>query len=286
MASIPLLFRCMTWSLNLLSWSSLHRLGHFLGGLLYHTYPPFRRRILSNLQRASGLITSPHSMGLLAKASLQHMLITCLEYAKLSKWKPNKEMVKCRNPEVAEALLNQGQGLIFFCGHQANWEWLFLEGTLRMQGITSGKPSHIPFLDQWIVTIRERFGGQVVPQHRLIREGICALKSGKFVGIVGDQHAPNSRFKKLFLGQETPLSRTPAYLAYTTGAPIIVATIKREQYRRQIRYAIEYSPPIWPRSSAPQDQEIERMMIQSLHLLEQSIIENPSQWLWLHNRWP
>ncbi|MEC8306881.1 MAG: lysophospholipid acyltransferase family protein [Chlamydiota bacterium] len=284
MSSIPFFFRCMTWSLNLLSWNSLHRLGHFLGGLIYHAYPPFRRRILNNLQKAQGLISPPHSLHMIAKASLQHIAITCLEYAKLAKWKPRGERAKCRNPEVAEALLNKGQGVIFFCGHQSNWEWLFLEGTLRMQGITSGKPSHIPFLDQWIVNIRERFGGQVISQHRLIKEGIRALKSGKFVGIVGDQHTPNSRFSAPFLGQRMPLSRTPAYLAYVTGAPIIVATIKREQHRRQIGYAIEYSPPIWPQASEPQDQEIERMMLAALRPLETSILNNPSQWLWLQNR--
>jgi len=111
--------------------------------------------------------------------------------------------------------------------------------------------------------------------------GLRALKQGKFLGIVGDQAMPESDYAFDFFGRRAWTTPAPAILSHRTKCPIMVATIKREKGK----YLIHYSDPIWPNPDAPLEEEIHRMMKESLLLLEEKIRETPGQWLWQHNRW-
>ncbi|HSX11949.1 MAG TPA: hypothetical protein VLF61_00470 [Rhabdochlamydiaceae bacterium] len=73
----------------------------------------------------------------------------------------------------------------------------------------------------------------------------------------------------------------PAMLAYKMDCPIIVAITKRVRGS----YLIHYSDPIYPQAEAPIDEEVRRLMMDALRILEESIQELPGQWLWQHNRW-
>jgi KDO2-lipid IV(A) lauroyltransferase len=70
-------------------------------------------------------------------------------------------------------------------------------------------------------------------------------------------------------------------LSYKTQSPIIVATTRREKGK----YYIHYSDPIWPKAQAVLEEEGRRLMDLSLTALQESIRQNPGQWLWQHNRW-
>ena len=177
--------------------------------------------------------------------------------------------------------MQEGKPVIFFCAHQANWEILFLEGTSRMPGVAIGRPIKNPYLYNFVMGMREKFGGKIIAPKNAIKEGLKALKKGGFLGIVGDQGRPDSGYSCPFFGRMAYSSPIPAILSHRTGSPIIVATTKRVGGR----YLIHYSDPIWPDRDAPMEQEIDRMMRECLCLLEKSIREIPEQWLWVHNRW-
>lgn len=272
-----LAFRLFTLPLAFLPYSWLHTLGNRLGLIVYYCYPKYRKRTLSNLALASDLELSPEAIVRLAKASLQNLMITTLEYPKLAREKEIHRLATCENPETAEGILKTGKGVIFFCGHQANWEILFLEGTKRMPGVAIGRPINNPYLYRWVISIREKFGGKIIPPSNALKEGLKALKSGKFLGIVGDQGMPDSGFSSTFLGRRAWTSPLPALLSLRTGCPIIVATTRRENGR----YLIHYSDPIWPTS----EKEPDALMRTILSLFEKSVKERPNEWLWIHNRW-
>jgi KDO2-lipid IV(A) lauroyltransferase len=240
-----------------------------------------RKRTLNNLSLASDLRLEGKALYCIAKQSLENLMITCLEYAKFASLNSIEGIIRCENPENAAALMQQGTPVIFFCGHQANWEVLFLEGTSRMPGVAIGRPIKNRILYQWLLSIREKFGGKMIAPQNAVREGLRALKKGAFLGIVGDQGMPDSGFCSSFLGKRAWTSPLPAILAYRTGSPIIVATTRRVEGK----YLIHYSDPIWPNKTAPMEKEVERMMKEGLSLLEESIKREPGQWLWSHNRW-
>ncbi len=275
------LIRSITFPLSLLPYRFLHLLGKALGNLTYYLIPKFRKRALSNLTLASSLKLSPDEVVKIAKESFQNLMITCLEYPKLGREKDISRLAYCDNPEEAGKLISQGKGVIFFCGHQANWEILFLEGTSRMPGVAIGRPIANQYLYSWVISIREKFGGKIVEPRSAVKEGLRALRRGAFLGIVGDQGMPDSGFASPFLGRKAFTSTIPAILAYRTGAPIFVATITRENGR----YRIHYSAPLYADQNLDMGKETERLMHATLHLFEESIRKDPGQWLWQHNRW-
>ncbi|MGH2638001.1 MAG: lysophospholipid acyltransferase family protein, partial [Rhabdochlamydiaceae bacterium] len=269
------LFRIFTFPLQFLPYSLLNKLGNILGLVIYYGYPKYRKRALSNLALATDLHLSAQQTVKLAKASMQNLAIVALEYPRLYREKNISKIASCENPEHAASLIQQGKGVIFFCGHQTNWEILFLEGTSRMPGVAIGRPIKNRPLYNWTLRLREKFGGTIITPKDAYRSSIKALKAGKFVGIVGDQGMPDSGFSSPFLGRNAWTSPLPALLSKRTGCPIIVATIRRENGK----YIIHYSDPIEPQA------DIEAQMKHVLDLFQDSIKARPHEWLWIHNKW-
>jgi KDO2-lipid IV(A) lauroyltransferase len=263
-------------------YSWIQKMGRCIGTLLFYTMHKYRKRTLSNLAFATELSLSKQELIRTAKESFQNLCIICLEYPRLSREKKLSPHFICENPETAERLLGGGKGIIFFCGHLANWEILFLEGTSRMKGVAVAKPIQNARLYRWIVGIREKYGGKIIPQSHCIKEGLRALKQGSFVGVVGDQAMPSSGYCRPFLGRAAWTSTAPALLSYRTGCPIIFAETRRSPGGG---YKIRYSEPIWPDQKAPPETEVPRLMDEALLLLQSSIKKCPGEWLWQHNRW-
>jgi Kdo2-lipid IVA lauroyltransferase/acyltransferase len=276
-----LAIRFLTYPLRWLPFRAIHSFGRFLGTFAFYLMPSYRKRALSNLALARELNLSPSEIIRTAKESFQNLAINCLEYPKLDAKKDLSRAIVCENPEEADALYAQGKGIIFFCGHQSNWEVLFLDGTKRMKGVAIGKSIKNKRLYQWIISIREKFGGRIISNHNAIREGFKALKKGVFLGIVGDQGMPNSGYSFPFLGRRAWTSTAPAMLSYRTNSPIIIATTRRVKGG----YRIHYSAPIWPNLDEPLEKEMVRLMDASLNLFQESVKKSPGEWLWQHNRW-
>ncbi len=273
--------RACTYPIGFLPLSWIRFLGKGLGLLLFHTMKKYRKKTLSNIALAKDLSLSPQQVRAMAKKSMQNLAITALEYPKFSRTKRLEKYLTCQNPQSAQELAKQNIGIVFFCGHQANWETLFLDGTLRMKGAAIAKTTKNPFLYKWIVSIRERNGGAIIEQKRALKEGLSLLKKGVFLGILGDQADPESAFSFPFFSRSTKISLAPAILSYRSKGPMMVATVKRSSKG----YKIRYSDPIWPDQQKPLKQEVKRMMQQAWKHLETSIAKAPEEWLWQHNQY-
>ncbi len=269
------LFRIFTFPIQFLPYSVIYHLGNVLGLCIYHCYPKFRKRALSNLALATELNLQPDEIVKLAKESMQNLAIIFLEYPKLYHEKKISNIATCETEEPAASIIKSGKGIIFFCGHQANWELLFLEGSSRMPGVAIGRPIKNKPLYDWTLRLREKFGGAIITPKDAYRASVKALREGKFLGIVGDQGMPDSGYSDLFLGRLAWTSPLPALLSKRTGCPIMVATIRREKKK----YVIHYSDPIESKG------DVEAQMKEVLKLFQDSIKAHPSQWLWIHNKW-
>jgi KDO2-lipid IV(A) lauroyltransferase len=276
------LIRLLVWPFSLLPYSSIHFLGRQIGRLAFYLMRDYRKRSLSNLALASDLkIESEEKLIEYAKDSFSNLAINCLEYAKFHRETHFSKVIACENPEKAAALYKDGKGIIFFCGHQSNWEVLFLDGTTRMNGIAIGKSIKNKPLYNWIVSIRQKNGGTIIAPRNAVKEGFRALRRGTFLGIVGDQGMPGSGYSFPFLGRRAWSTTAPALLSLKTGSPIIVATTKRVKGG----YKIRYSEPFFPLLHRPFEEEVTRLMNLSLSHLQESIKDSPGEWLWQHNRW-
>ena len=262
--------------------SALRFLAKVAGSIAYVASPKFRKRTTSNLALASKLQLSNRTIRQLSKAAFHNLMITLFEFGKLSRKSFIEKIVDHKSIDLANNLMQASSGIVFFCGHQANWEILFLDGILRFRkGMAIARPLKNPFICRWVQSVRETYGGEIIPQREALRKGIRGLRSGISIGIVGDQGMPESSFSSEFLGRTAWTSTAPALFAYKTNSPIVVMSIARKGKK----YEITYSNPILPDLSAPLDTEIPRLMKLTLAEFEKSIEKNPDQWLWLHNRW-
>lgn len=275
------IIRLMTFPFSIMPYSWIHAIGRCLGLAAYYLIPKFRKKALSNLVLAKDLHLSNTQAQQIAKLSFQNLMITALEYPKLAKEKKISKIALCTNPEKADEIMKEGNGVIFFCGHQANWELFFLEGTSRMPGVAIGRPIKNRFLYDYVLKIRQKYGGKIVSPKEAIKEGLLGLRRGAFLGIVGDQGMPHTGHFSSFLGRGAWTSPLPALLAYKTQTPIIVASMQRNNNK----YYIHYSDPIYPNEQAPMDLEIKRLMDETLSIFQDTIRACPGQWLWQHNRW-
>ncbi|MDE3045229.1 MAG: hypothetical protein KGJ02_01095 [Verrucomicrobiota bacterium] len=275
------LVRTLTYPVRWMPYTAIHRLGRLLGYIAFYCMRDYRKRALSNIALAKDLCCTPRETIRIAKQSFQNLAINCLEYPKFDVDKYLDQTIRCENPETAAALYAKKQGIIFFCGHQSNWEALFLDGTHRMEGVAIGKAIKNKKLYRWIISIREKNGGKLVAPRNAIFEGFRALKRGAFIGIVGDQGMPNSGYAFPFLGRRAWTSTAPALLAYRTNSPILYAHTRRVSGG----YRIRYSEPLWPDLSKPMEKEVIRLMNHLLTQLQESIKQYPGEWLWQHNRW-
>jgi Kdo2-lipid IVA lauroyltransferase/acyltransferase len=276
-----LLIRILASPFQWLPYSWLHAIGRAMGRIAFYCMRDYRKRSLSNLALANDLHLCEKQLVRIAKKSFENLAINVLEYARFARETDFSRVIQCENPEKADALHSRGQGIIFFCGHLSNWEALFLDGTRRMRGIAIGKSIKNKRLYRWIVSIREKNGGQIIAPRNAVKEGLRVLRKGVFMGIVGDQGMPDSGYSFPFLGRRAWTTTAPALLAYKTRCPIIVATTRRVKGG----YRIRYSDPIWPNPEENIEKETVRMMNTSLTILQNSIKASPGEWLWQHNRW-
>jgi Kdo2-lipid IVA lauroyltransferase/acyltransferase len=273
--------RLLTIPFSYLPFKVIHILGYFFGIIAYFCLKNFRKRALSNLALAKDLNLTTSQIKINAIKSFQNLAINILEYPRFHRKKNLDRIINCQNPQIANILYSQKRGIIFFCGHQSNWEALFLDGTKRMKGVAIGKPIKNKKLYKWVTSIREKNGGKMITPKNALKEGFKALKKGVFLGIVGDQGMPDSNYHYPFLGRRAFSTTAPALLSYKTNSPIIVATTKRKFGY----YEIYYSDPIWPDLKKPLENEVVNLMNKSFSLLENSIKASPHEWLWQHNRW-
>jgi KDO2-lipid IV(A) lauroyltransferase len=216
---------------------------------------------------------------LIAKKSLFHLLLTALEYGKLASIKNISSFCHNLNPEKANQYLDHKRGVIFFCGHQSNWELLFLDATSRHAGVCIGKPIKNKKLYNFILNIRQKFKGHVIIPKDAYRGCMKALKQGQLVGIVGDQGLAESSFAYNCLGRTAHMTTLPALLSLRSGHPVFVATI----IRGKGTYDITYTGPLETNPDDPQG--IQSLTLMSLNVLDQKIKEHPEQYMWQHNRW-
>lgn len=273
--------------------------GQKIGSLAFYAIPDLRKTALTNLALAFPHL-SFYDRYLLAKQSIQHVMITFCELLAVESLAKNIDSLisiqtaeSCSlgyhpNEVIAEDELQsmfnqlaQNEGVILFCGHQANWELPFLFITKRYPGLALAKPIPHERLNKKIFSLREIFKGKIVTPKNGINQALRALYQGHVVGLVGDQALLMSSYAYPLFGAEAFTTTTPALLSYKTGKPIVAVSV----YRKGCHYEVVPSKKIYPNYSLPMKEAITDMMDRAMQFLEKGISIQPEQWMWMHKRW-
>jgi KDO2-lipid IV(A) lauroyltransferase len=212
---------------------------------------------------------------------------TVAEYAHLDKMKlrGSDPRLSVSGIEYAEAAIASGKGVIFVSGHFANWE--VMPFTAAQLGYESGevyRPLNNPYVDRWMVAQRIANGPkeQIAKGVQGTKRIFTMLRAGKCILLLADQKT-NEGLPVPFFGRDAMTTPAPAALALKLKSVILPTSNERlggARFRMKIFPPIEFTP-----SNDPA-RDIQELTIKITQSIEQMVRERPSQWLWVHRRWP
>lgn len=183
-----------------------------------------------------------------------------------------------------DEVLAQGKGLVLVTGHLGNWEWAALTLGLgkSMEGMIA-RPLDNPYIDEFLVKIRERSGGTVWEKRGAIRKAMTAVRKGKCVVAVIDQDGGPDGCRAPFLGKSATTMSAPVDMAIRSGAPLFVGAVMRTG--PGMRFSAIHKRVHWPDPDADPVAERVRLVTEINRDIGEIIREYPEQWIWIHKRW-
>ena len=190
--------------------------------------------------------------------------------------------VKFENAEAPRAALASGQSIIIVTSHNCNWEWALLKLSLAMGAPVHAtyKPLKGNFGDRLMLTIRSRFGAEMISARRLLMRVLRYRGPARIIAMVTDQAPTESgvRYFTQFMGLDTAFFIGPEAIARAGKLPVWYLAMRRESrghYRINFRQIATAGEELAPGAL------IERYVTE----VEAITREIPPDWLWNYRRW-
>ncbi|MEL6258926.1 MAG: lysophospholipid acyltransferase family protein, partial [Pseudomonadota bacterium] len=140
-----------------------------------------------------------------------------------------------------------------------------------------------PHIDRRLNQVRRDYGINVLaPKGVATRDLMRALGKGRPVALMNDQKF-NEGLPIPFFGHEAMTAPGPSRLAVKYNVPIVLFTTRRTG---PARFEVTVHPPIRPDKSLEPDNDVKRLVTEITKQIETEVRANPSQWFWVHKRWP
>jgi KDO2-lipid IV(A) lauroyltransferase len=259
--------------------------GGFLGrAILYRTSIANRGRV--NLVAAYPDLPKSEIENILREVC-DNLGRTAAEYAHLDKFdfggtEARVEMVGLEHVTAARA---HGKGMICFSGHFANWELMAFAAARLFDGEGEVyRPVNNPYVDKWLVAQRSKNGpvDQIPKGPGGTRRLFTLLRRGQIVALLVDQKT-NEGVPVPYFGRDAMTTPAPAALALRLDCALLPASIERlggARFRCRVHPPIEFTP------SGDYDKDVVALTAQLTRKIEDIVRQRPSQWLWIHRRWP
>jgi KDO2-lipid IV(A) lauroyltransferase len=261
-------------------------LASFVGRVIYRFNQKHRQRAVDHITMAFPDM-SPEQVNDLAKRSFEHFTRLILEICYLPRilhptnW---ADHVRLDSLGLAAQILNSGKPAIVLTGHLGNWEVLGNIMTLLGYPMHAvARPIDNPLVNDWLVTIRQRQGMQIINKKNATDQMVSVLQSGGVLGFIADQNAGDRGLFVPFFGRLASTYKSIALLAISQKVPIICGFAHRIGPRLQFNFGVE--DVIEPADWANQEDPIYYVSARYVRALEKMVLRQPEQYLWMHRRW-
>lgn len=187
--------------------------------------------------------------------------------------------------EKTKAELELGKGLIAVGSHFGNWE---LSGcAMNLFGfptLSIARKLDSPRLDAYITARRELSGQKIHHKEGALLACLRALKNGRVLGLITDQHSRDNAVPVPFFGEDAMTVDTAAHIVLKTGCGLICYFVVRQE---DGSYVYKASDPLRERFTPTGDKEkdVYSILLFCTQQLEKTIREHPEQWLSIYRRW-
>jgi KDO2-lipid IV(A) lauroyltransferase len=270
--------------LSYLPLTVLYILSDFLFLISFHIIR-YRRKLTKTNIKNSFPEKSEQELKTIEKEFYKNLCDYAVEMLKLltiSKEDLSRRMV-FKNPEVTENFKKQNKSILFLASHQFNWEWLMVSASISFPMAIEFiyQPVQSKFFDEFSLQSRTRFGARAIKRDEVAREIVKRKDTLRGIASVADQYPGYGHDKKYvtdFLNQETVFFYGTNQLAVLTQYPAVYYKIKKVK-----RGYYEASPVVI--AVPPYEKNSNEVIENYVRTAEEVIRENPSDWLWSHNRW-
>jgi KDO2-lipid IV(A) lauroyltransferase len=212
---------------------------------------------------------------------------TVAEYAHHDKMiaKGPDSRIEIVNLDILERPAVKGKGIQFVSGHFANWETML--HAARQYGYDGGyvyRPVNNPYIDRYMVRQRTTYGPRepISKGAQGVRRIFTLLRSGSAIFMLVDQKT-NEGLPVAFFGRDAMTTPTASALALKLGAVMLPVTNER---MGGARFRMTIHEPLTVEPSGDHDRDVLALTTKMNAALEAVIRKRPSQWLWIHRRWP
>ncbi len=276
-----LLYYCVVYPLSLLPLWILYRISDVLF-LLFMSILPYRKKVVQSNIEKSFPDLSPRDQAVLVRGFYRHfsdLLIESIKNLSISKEELLRRM-KVVNPEVLQVLEQSGKSVLIVSGHFNNWEWFITAQALLVpfESYGIGMPLSNGFWDKKLTERRQRFGLTVVNAQNY--KEMFEQEKAVSVLVLTDQAPADARksYWMEFLHQPSPVLFGVEQMANEFDLTVVyfsMKKIKRGQYSVEFQILTE----------DPKSLLYGALTEKHVQLLEESIIDQPCNWLWSHKRW-
>ena len=204
------------------------------------------------------------------------------EYPFLKKFRDNesKKYIVIDGENYLQEIKDKNESVIFVSGHFDNFELMALcleKNKINLSAIY--RPLNNIFLNKIMEYLRKKYicKHQIKKGRSGIRDLIQLFKNGSSVALMIDQRVSEG-IKSDFFGKKAYTTTIPAQFFKKFNCKIVPIHIVRNN---NIKFRVKVFKPIQFR----QNDSVEKITAELNLWLQNRILENPSQWIWTHNRW-
>jgi lauroyl/myristoyl acyltransferase len=284
-----LVFGATCWGVRRLPRSISYGLGHAGTWLAYRLMRSTTGAVIENLRGAFPELSEADADALALRVYRSYAL-DVVDFLRCMNRTGREALSLFESHEAHGALfhaqLARGRGVILVTGHIGNWE--IGSVMLRAQDL----PLTIVAMreaSEEINRLRNGFRGQIGAETLEVRQSMDTalqlrrrLADNRIVAMLMDRHVGRDRVAVTFFGRRAWFLRTPALLAYLTGAPLLPCSIVRLP---DGRYRVKPGQPIYVSRDMDRDRAVALAAQAFATDLEARIRETPEYWYQFYPYW-
>jgi len=256
---------------------------HFSGKLFETFGPIFRSKnlIKTNIQRAIPKINSSKIKSI-TKNMWNNYGRTLSEYMFLKGFRNDqfRSNINITGKEILQKIKLEKTPVIFVSGHFSNFELMAME--IEKSGLNLSaiyRPLNNIFLNILMERIRKKYicKNQIKKGTSGVRELLKLYKKGYSIALMIDQRVSQG-IKSKFFNQEAFTTTIPAQFIKKFNCKVVPISIKRHN---SVNFNIKVEKPI----EFSKNSSTEKITRELNIWLEKTILKNPGEWIWSHDRW-
>ena len=270
---------------NLMPYPVATAVARGLAGFLFHVVRFKRARTVARISAAFPR-KSPRAVNAIAVRSLANVLQSAVEMIRAPRftrrWMDRHVIDGLKYHGRLKSLVDEGRGVVIMVPHSGNWymaAWSMAKYGLKLFALAA--PQRNPKIDAWM----KRQYGDIEVLDRSDRSTLGAirekLRAGRAFAILPDLRVKTPDVEVPFLNGRANVSHAGAMFAVRSGAPIVVAAMRRVKGRHAFRHIATIRPDM---TANPKDEAV-RLTREVMRLINDEVKAHPGEWYWYNKRW-